>query len=150
MSERQTDPDCAEPTTVLNKQGTTTDQAAHPIGGHNALEAGSSRELHVAPGIVDLKHTDVDATWQKSRLPGLFGLYWDCASKACLRLQVCINIEADSSLGHRLNIYLFIPPERIQQLNVVPGSKLFGPNTETLDFILSSPPFLVVPNQADW
>lgn len=154
MSDRQADHDLAEPShTGLQEQETAvTGPTADFTCSHEALETSCSHGSLItgrqaAPRIIDLRHTDVDATWQNYRLPGVLGLYWDYASNACLRLQVSVNIKADPSLGHKLNIYLFVPPERIRQLTIVPGSHLFGTDTYTLDFVLSGPSFLIVPSQ---
>lgn len=102
----------------------------------------------VAPRIIDLKQVDVEASWQSHQLSGYLCLYWDGASKASLILQVGINIAAKHSVPKKSNLYLVISPERIRRVSVLPDNNLPGSETQSLDFVLSRPPFLVEPSQS--
>lgn len=79
--------------------------------------------------------------WEHHQLAGHLSLFWDGASKASLRLQVSIHI-GEQGLPNKTSLYLLISPERIERVVAEPDSLL-----QTLEFTLSRPPFLVIPNR---
>lgn len=126
------------------------DQPPRSTRKHDGVESSPSSshiESHPAtPTAIDLRNVDVDAMWQKDHLSGVLTLYWDGASKAYLKLQVPVNITANPSLPNKINLYLLISPERIKRVSLGPSNDLFNPDIQTLDFVLSRSPFLVVPS----
>lgn len=116
---------------------------------------------------IDMKNQQAEAIWRSHRLRGWFSLFWNSdSSQALLRLQVHIFARrdtsnstrsnfgiSDSAFPERTSLYLFIAPERIQHLYVESREESrndrYGSVIRTLHFVLSSPPFLVVPGD-DW
>ncbi|KUI64661.1 hypothetical protein VM1G_00774 [Cytospora mali] len=103
----------------INEQNTMTGRNAKHSGGDYLYEAGntqrgsSANQSGMVCEVLHLKAAEVDAIWQRSRLHGALGLYWDGSSTAHLRLHVSVNIISHPELGHKLHIYLYILPEHI-------------------------------------
>lgn len=132
----------------IQNQNATMDQTIHPTASDAGLESSYSRGTHLPtspsrPGNINLKDTEVDASWQCHRLFGYLSLFWDGASRASLRLQVSINILPEKSRPTKTSLHLFISPERISRILVTEPIE----SLRTLEFTLSSPPFLVLPDR---
>lgn len=133
----------------------TSDGLESPFASGSCINAD-----RVTPGSIDLKNVKAEATWQSHRLPVRFSLYCNSGSKAILKLQVRIETKpnldlSDSDLSDPaapskpIYLHLLISPERIRQLSVGPSNNLSGSVSRTLNFVLSVPPFLIVP-QDPW
>ncbi|KUI64173.1 hypothetical protein VM1G_10979 [Cytospora mali] len=156
--------------TKFGQQDTTMDEALN-LNSDSFESDCSSRNYvvmdRVTPMAIDMKNQQAEAIWRSHRLRGWFSLFWNSdASKALLRLQVHIFAKrdtsnstrsnlgiSDSAFPERTSLYLFIAPERIRHLYVESCEEsrndFYGSVIRTLHFVLSSPPFLVVPGD-DW
>lgn len=120
----------------------------------------------------DQRTHDIRLTWPRrvdqSKIPALvcwspaqrlddmsLDIHWSPrgnAGNAFFRLHISSQLDGapTNRRDGRTNLYVFIYPERIQQLSldVCPKEKWLGPNTVALQFNMSRPPALVLPKNA--
>ncbi|KAM0123732.1 hypothetical protein ACHAO1_011227, partial [Botrytis cinerea] len=104
------------------------------------------------PKKIDVTKISALASWGKGqRLPGLlFDFHWVLSSnKAFFRLRASVQLKQAPGPRRdgRTNVFIYIHPERIQQLSfeAEPVDKMLGNDTIALVFTLSKPPALVLP-----
>lgn len=127
------------------------DEHVEALATSSTTSTGSIQPTWPKPVDVDLVKAKAVAIWQDDiRLPDvLFDLHWHPKSyNAFFKLRGQVTDTTDDGRNVKLNIYLYIYPERIRQLSVdadSPDKMLLGAETRVLRFEMARPPALIIP-----